>query len=160
MLELGADGLDTSVVKVAYRSFGSLLRPPYRSSDPALDWLQVSFTAQESGAYLEGPIQTHRDTATQSPVLGLFQGGISIAALQRAFPGHYLSEPAESQASSPLGSTSTLPLGLLSPPTRVIPRSLSPPTLPGVPRPSLARLRGGAGGDDPSDDEHDGSAGG
>ena len=127
MLELGADNLDASTAEFEFCSFGSLYSLS-RYSNPVLDWLQANFMAWESGDYLKGPIRTRQDTAAQGPVPGSFQMGINMAALQRAFPGHYLSDPAESQSSSSLGSTSTSPLGLHPTPTRFIPLSVSSPT--------------------------------
>ena len=57
MLELGADNLNASIAEFDFCFFGSLCSLS-RYSDPALKWLQASFTAWESGAYLKGPIRT------------------------------------------------------------------------------------------------------
>ena len=137
MLELGADNLDASTAEFEFCSFGSLCSLS-RYSNPVLDWLQANFMAWESGSYLKGPIRTRQDTAAQCPVPGSFNMEINVEALQCAFPGHYLSEPAESQPSSPLGSTITSPSGLHPTPTRFIPVSVSSPTpqAPGATTPS------------------------
>ena len=116
------------------------MRSSSQYSDPALGWIQSSFTAQESGDYLEGPIQICWNTAAQGPVLGYFQMGISMADLQRTFLRHYLPKTAESWASSLSGSKSTSSLGACLTPTRVIPGFVSSPMPPDMPLIAVARL--------------------
>ena len=96
--------------------------------------MQSSFTAQELGAYLQGTIQIRRETPALTTLPVSFQGSLAITALQRAFPGHYLTA-----STMPPATTDTALFKLARPP-------LSTPCL------NLARLRRGAGNADPGSD--------
>ena len=54
------------------------------------DWFQSSFTAQDLGAYMEISIRTRWDTPELMTLPSSLRGRLTVAALQRAFPGHYL----------------------------------------------------------------------
>ena len=88
VLDMGVDSIDAYIAKVACHSFGSLLHSSSRYCDPSLDRCQFCHGFR---AYLEGTIRNKKHTTTLSPVLGSFQEGIVVTALQCAFPGHYLS---------------------------------------------------------------------
>ena len=92
-LELSPDSVSSPIVEVACCSYMLLMHATSRALEGSGDWLQVSFTARDFGSYLEVPIQTRSETPTQAPMPVSFQGRISIASLQRAFPGHYISSP-------------------------------------------------------------------
>ena len=84
-------------------------------------------TNWELVAYLGGAIRTRQDTPVLKNLTGSFQGHLAIAALWRAFPGHYLN--ASTMTPSPTGAD---PFKLM----RTSPSSLHP---------TISRLQGGAG---------------
>ena len=90
VLEISPDCIATPISKNACRTYGRLLRSASRVFDCTRDWLQSSFVAWESGAYLEGPIWTRQETPALTTLISSFQGRLAVAALQCAFPGHYL----------------------------------------------------------------------
>ena len=60
--------------------------------DPALDWIQASFTAQSDGTYT-GHIRTRQDPQQVEFAVGSYWGNALITHLWSAFPGHFLPEP-------------------------------------------------------------------
>ena len=76
---------------------------------------------------MEGPIRTWQDTPALTTLTASFQGCLTVAALQRALPVHYLT------ASAAPTATTDVDLFKL---TRLPPSAL---------RPTLAHLQGGVG---------------
>ena len=97
ILELIPDGVSYPAAEGACCAYRLLMRSTSCALECSSNWLQASFTAWDPGAYLEGPIQTRRETPAQAPVSGSFQGHISAVALQCAFPSHYLYGPSKSR---------------------------------------------------------------
>ena len=127
VLEVILDGITTPISEVVCRSYGLLTRSASRAFDCSSDWIQESFTACESSAYLEGTIRTRRETPALTTLPGSFQGRLAIANLQHKFPGHFLTDLAASPA-----TTGKAPFKLTCLPLRAL-------------CPTLARLRGGTG---------------
>ena len=63
-----------------------------RAFDPALDWMQPSFTSQADGIYA-GNICTRQETQRVEFSAGSYQGNVLLAHLWSAIPGHFLPEP-------------------------------------------------------------------
>ena len=84
---------------------------PFRALNCSINWMQSSFTAQELGAYLQGTIQIRRETPALTTLPVSFQGSLAITALQRAFPGHYLTA-----STMPPATTDTALFKLVRPP--------------------------------------------
>ena len=106
--------------------YGILAHSASISLDCSSDWLQARFTAWELGAYLEGPIRTRQDTPELSTLPASFRGRLAVAALQKTFPGHYLTT-----TTAPPTITDAAPFQLTCPP-------------PSALYPTLAHLQGGA----------------
>ena len=137
VLEVSPDSVAVPISEVACRSYGLLMHLASRVLDCSSDWMQARFTAWESGTYLDGPIRTRQVTLMLTTLPGYFQGRLAIAALQRSFPGHYLTA-----VTAPPATMYKSPFKLARPP-------------PSAPYPTLARLRGGTGNADSGSEDDD-----
>ena len=90
ILEVNPDSVVAPIAEVACRSYGFLMHSSSCELDCFNDSMQTSFTAQESGAYLESPIQNQRKTPALKTQLVFLQIRLAVTSVQRAFPGHYL----------------------------------------------------------------------
>ena len=117
VLKLMPNGVSVPIFEVACCTYRLLMRLTSRALDCLSDWLQASFTAWESRAYLEGSIWTRLDTTVHLPVSRSLQGCIAIASFQHAFLGHFLSAPALPLVTADAGSSqiATPPLNILRP---------------------------------------------
>ena len=79
------------ITKVLSCGFAGL-RLQDRMFDPALDWTQASFTAQEDGTYT-GHIHTRQEPQQVKFLTGYYRGNALLVHLRSAFPGHFLPEP-------------------------------------------------------------------
>ena len=62
VLDISPDGISAPIVKFACCKYILLACPASRAINLLSNWLQASFTARESGAYLEGTIRTRSNT--------------------------------------------------------------------------------------------------
>ena len=79
------------ITKVLSCGFAGL-RLQDRMFDPALDWTQASFTAQEDGTYT-GHIHTRQEPQQVKFLTGYYRGNALLVHLRSAFPGHFLPDP-------------------------------------------------------------------
>ena len=110
-MEVIPDGVATPIADVACRYYGLLMRLASRVLDCYRDWMQARFTTRELITYPEGPIRTRQETPTLRNLPESFQGHLAVAALQCAFPGHYLTDLA-----APPATTDTSLFKLMHPP--------------------------------------------
>ena len=76
------------ITKVISRAFAGLgLQDP--SYEPALDWMQASFTAQADRTYT-GLICTRQDPQKVEFAAGSYRGNALLTQLRSALPGHFL----------------------------------------------------------------------
>ena len=84
-------GLRAPITEVIYRVFASF-RIQDHTFDPALNWMQASFTAQADGIHAEH-IHTRRETHRVEFAAGSYWGNALLGHLRSAFLGHFLPKP-------------------------------------------------------------------
>ena len=99
ILDLG-DG--ASIAEVVSRAYPIVSSSDTTSFDAAANWLQASFTSRDDGSFVSGPIRTRRSLPVVALSEGTFRHDITMAHLQRSFPGHYLPPEPHSEPILPI----------------------------------------------------------
>ena len=84
-------GLRAPINEVIYRVFASF-RIQDHTFDPALNWMQASFTAQADGTHAEH-IRMRRETHRVEFAAGSYWGNALLGHLRSAFLGHFFPKP-------------------------------------------------------------------